>query len=242
MTRRHTPLAIAAATVAALAGCTSGHDADPSSTTTPVAPTSTPPVASTAPAPTAATTAVASTSSGPSLITAPTTRAPIPIQERPDTTVRVGVFAAEGGDGLGDDAGTARYPTFDAFDISPLPAAITDDQGRTDPAAVVRQWAGLKVLTSQIMDGPLWPYSVGRHLPALSDPAGQFIADGRLQRVEVIEQSQPDSQTALVTVAVDAHNPSGETLHVVYDIELWRSDDGYWLVAFADASAGQASR
>lgn len=129
-------------------------------------------------------------------------------------------------------------PSQDVIPISPLPAAITDEQGRTDPAAVARQWAGLKVLTSQIMDGPLWPYSVGRHLPALSDPAGQFIDDGRLQRVEVLEQSQPDTQTADVTVAVDADNPTGETLHVVYDIELWRSDDGYWLVAFADLTTG----
>lgn len=74
--------------------------------------------------------------------------------------------------------------------------------------------------------------------PALSDPAGQFIAEGRLQRVKVLEHSQPDAQTALVTVAVDADNPSGETLSIVYDIELWRSDDGHWLVAFADLTAG----
>lgn len=84
------------------------------------------------------------------------------------------------------------------------------------------------------MDGPLWPYSVGRHLPALSEPTGQFITNGRLQRVDVLDMSQPDDQTALATVAVDADNPAGDTLHIVYAIELWRSDDGHWLVAFAD--------
>lgn len=235
MIRRLTPLALGGVAVL-LASCTSGRDADPQPTPAPT--TSTPAPAST-PAPGTVTTAGASTSSGPALITAPATTAPVPLRAGPDTTVRVGVFAAEGGDGLGDDEGDgARYPAFDAIDISPLPAAITDEQGRTDPAAVARQWAGLKVLTSQIMDGPLWPYSVGRHLPALSDPAGQFIAEGRLQRVEVLDQSQPDSQTALVTVAVDADNPSGETLSIVYAIELWRGDDGHWLVAFADLTAG----
>lgn len=236
MIRHLTPLAIAAGVTVVLAGCTSGRDADPPTRAPP-------PVTTTALAPTTATAAAAASSSGPSLITAPTTTVPVPIQQRPDTTVRVGVFAAEGGDGLGDDdASGGRYPAFEAFDISPLPAAITDEQGRTDPAAVARQWAGLKVLTSQIADGPLWPYSVGRHLPALSDPAGQFITDGRLQDVEVLEQSQPDAHTAYVTVAVDADNPAGETLHVVYDIELWRSNDGYWLVAFADLTAGQVPR
>ena len=38
---------------------------------------------------------------------------------------------------------------------------------RSQVRSMARQWAGLKVLTSGLADGPLWPYSVAAHLPAL---------------------------------------------------------------------------
>ncbi len=61
------------------------------------------------------------------------------------------------------------------LDLGPLPNPPSAQQ-RRDPAAVARQWAGLKVLTSGPADGPLWPYSVAAHLPALSDPEGQYTS------------------------------------------------------------------
>src|SRR5690606_16509048 len=128
-------LAVSTLTVA-FGACTGGRDSAPppapASTSTP----HTTPHTTIATTPATTTTSPATTAAvaGPSLITAPTTAAPVPIQERPDTTIRVGVFAAEGGDGLGDDDDdpTSRYPPFTAIDISPLPPAITDDQGRND--------------------------------------------------------------------------------------------------------------
>lgn len=176
------------------------------------------------------------------LITAPSTTtalasasAPAP-GGLPDTTtsgtVRGVVIAMTGSDGDSPPGGAEiRYPALpDSFDLGPLPHAITEHQGRTDPGAVAAQWAALKVLTSGLMDGPIWPYSVAAHLPALSDPAGQFLPDARIDHVEVSNEHQADSTTASATVAITAADPSGATLHV----ELWRSDDGYWLVAFAD--------
>lgn len=154
----------------------------------------------------------------------------------PEGTIRGSVVAMTGGDGPGDHhATTERYPPVpDELDLSPLPQAITDQQGQTDPAAVARQWAGVKVRTSGLLDGPLWPLSVGAHLRALSDPTGQWLPNSDLQAVDVVDIEQLDTKTAAVTVRVEALDEAGALGTLTYDIELWLSDDGYWLVAFAD--------
>lgn len=151
----------------------------------------------------------------------------------PEGTTRGTVVAMQGADGADSDD-TERYPPLEIIDLSPLPPAVSDEQGRGDPAAVARQWVGVKLLTSGLMDGPLWPYSVAGHLPALSDSTGQYLADASLDTIETLTTSEPDPNTARVTVAAEASNPNGDRLSIVYDLELWRSADGYWLVAFAD--------
>jgi hypothetical protein len=155
----------------------------------------------------------------------------------PETTTRGTVQVMEGGDGTSDDhhAADERYPPVPAdIDLSPLPQAITETQGRTNPGSVARQWAGVKVLTSGVLDGPLWPLSVGAHLPALSDPAGHWIPNGQLQRVDLVDKQQLDHQTATAEAHVEILDEIGTLTTIIYDIELWLSDDGYWLVAFAE--------
>ncbi|MFV0307595.1 MAG: hypothetical protein ACK5OX_07615 [Desertimonas sp.] len=214
------PLVVAALVV--VAGCAGDN------TTTPTAPGAAPTSTSTT-----TTTSAAMDDSGPTLGTIPAATTPV---ERPETTVRGTVLAAEGGDGLGDDVTAGRYPPATIIDLSPLPPAISEEQGRADPAAVAAQWVGLKVLTSGLADGPLWPYSVARHLPALSDPNGQYVANGRLTAIEILDSVTVDDITATATIAVTAEGADGQVLSLTYDIEMWRADDDYWLVAFAEAT------
>jgi hypothetical protein len=212
-------LAIALAVTAAIAtACSSSSDNATTPTATPT------------PTPTSTTTEVAVALG--TIPAASSTSLPAP---PPEGTTRGTVVAMTGGDGPGDHHTSERYPPVpDEIDLGPLPPAITEQQGRTDPAAVARQWAGVKVRTSGLLDGPLWPLSVGAHLRALSDPIGQWLPNSELQAVDVIDSEQLDPETAALTVRVEAVDEAGAAVTLTYDIELWLSDAGYWLVAFAD--------
>jgi len=157
---------------------------------------------------------------------------PPPTTARPTTPRPSTVQPGAGSDGPGDaPLPSAPVPSL-ALDIAPLPNPL-DDAGRRDPAAVARQWAGLKVLTSGMADGPLWPYSVAANLPELSDPTGQYVPNGRLHQVES-EDLVVDGDRAYVHVWLDVADPAGATSSLAWDIELWQVDDSdIWLVAAA---------
>jgi hypothetical protein len=145
---------------------------------------------------------------------------------------------ASSGSGVDGTGATRRRPRPTP---NPLDAAGRRDPGRRRPA----NGRGTKSSPAAWQTDRCGPTaSPPTSLPALSDPTGQYVADGRLDNVNS-ENLIIDGHRAFVTVSINARAPDDSAATLTYDIELWRATNSYvWLVALAglgpDPSSGAA--